>query len=351
MSVMDEAGKGLTIWDNPKISDIPSQLPDFMEKLGGPAIIRQDGLDRQRVRVVVTLLHGNEPSGAIAVHQLLLSGAKPRVDMVYLIVCVNTALTEPLFTHRFLPGLRDMNRCFREPFEGQQGLFACSILEYLGSLKAEAIIDIHNTSGNGPAFSVCTHQLERCYDIASLFTHRLIFNHIHLGALMEVTDFGCPIVTIECGGSHDPRSHQIALEGLEKYVAVDELYHQMNHDEIDLYYHPVRLELAEGGTLTYADNPVPGIDITLPTHIDRRNFGVVLPDMPLAWVKEYAFDSLRVRDEQGRNVIEDYFTVEGGRLYVIEPLKLFMVTTDPLIARSDCILYAVKETDHQSLFT
>ena len=351
MPLIDGVAVPLRLWSEPRAADVPEDFIEFLYALGKPTIIHQRGQDSSRCRAVVTLLHGNEPSGAMAVHQYLRSGEKPLFDMHYLIISVNTALAEPRLSHRFLPALRDMNRCFNGPFETPQGNIARAILDYLRSINAEAVIDIHNTSGEGPAFSVCTHNPERCYDIASLFTHRLIYNNMHLGSLMEANDLGCPVVTIECGGSQQIRSHEVAFEGLQRYCREATIFHQANHDEIDLYYHPVRLELTEGATLTYADQAVVDVDLTLPTHIDRRNFGVVLPDTPLAWVNGRGMGALMVRDEQGGNVADQYFRVCDGKLYAAKPLKLFMVTTNPMIARTDCILYAVSEADHRVLFT
>lgn len=339
----------LRYWDNPVAEDIPADPIDFLRKLGGPTVIRCNGQEGDRKRVVSALLHGNEPSSVLAIHQLLRSGLRPRVNVDYIIVCVNTALSEPIFSFRYLPHLRDMNRCFREPFNGAQGKLASLLLDYLRDSNAEAIIDIHNTSGNGPAFSICTRHLARSYDVASLFTHRLILNHIRLGALMEFEGVDCPVVTIECGGAADPEAHAIALRGLKRFVNEEQLFHRDDHGELDLYYHPVRLELQEHATLEYADTRLPSVDVTLPRHIDQLNFGVVTPQTPLAWLRDGGFDGLRVADENGKNVASEYFRIEGRQLYPAVPLKLFMVTTNPLIARTDCILYAVKETDHRSL--
>ncbi len=45
-------------------------------------------------------------------------------------------------------------------------------------------------------------------------------------------------------------------------------------------------------------------------------------------------------------MIDDFFVVQNNKLYPRTTLKLFMATTDPKIAVTDCLFYAVKETDH-----
>jgi len=52
---------------NPLATGIGNSLEDFLQRLDGPACIFLDGEDETRTRALVTLLHGNEPSGAKAV--------------------------------------------------------------------------------------------------------------------------------------------------------------------------------------------------------------------------------------------------------------------------------------------
>lgn len=333
-------------WYNPKPEDIASTVPAFLVELGGPTIIHLNGLDNTRCRVVVTLLHGNEPSGLKAVHQLLCSGCQPEVTLLLAVVYVDAALAEPLFSHRFLPGQQDMNRLFFPPFEGRQAAVAEALLDIIRGAQPEAVIDIHNTSGEGPAFAVCVKPHTRYLDLATLFTHRLIITGHRLGALMEVSDLGCPVLTVECGGSRQVQSDEIANHGVMRFCTQSQLYTSVAVEEMDIYHHPVRLELIPGGDLCYDNEPEPNSDVTLPYHIDRRNFGVVRPDTALAWLGPRGIRALRALDEQGEDIIDDLFIEERGKLYPRTTLKLFMATTNPEIAISDCLLYAVKETDH-----
>ncbi|WP_461481755.1 M14 family metallopeptidase [Porticoccus sp.] len=337
---------------NPSPSRIPETVEDFLRELSAPTLIRLDGRDGSRCRFVVTLLHGNEPSGLKAIHQLLRDEFQPQVTTLLAIVSVAAALAEPGFSHRFLNCQRDMNRLFGPPFDGEQGQLARALLELIREHAPEAVIDLHNTSGDGPAFAVCAAEHNCFLELAALFTHRLVVTDIRLGALMEVSDLGCPILTVECGGAAQVLSDHIALQGLQRFMGAENLA-QVDEGiregmlEMDIYRHPVRLELLEGASLCYADQPRPGMDITLPLHIDRRNFGVARPGSPLAWLGARGLDALRLVDALGNNVIEQYFVAREGKLYPAITLKLFMVTTSPLIAVSDCLLYAVKEAYHQ----
>jgi hypothetical protein len=113
----------LRLIDRPRQGDVHADVRAFLSALAGSAAIRITGAERRRCRVVVTLLHGNEPSGARAVLPWLRGGAQPAVDVLCVLAAVRAALQPPGFAQRMLPGERDLNRCFRPPFDGAEGAF------------------------------------------------------------------------------------------------------------------------------------------------------------------------------------------------------------------------------------
>jgi hypothetical protein len=42
--------------------------------------------------------------------------------------------------------------------------------------------------------------------------------------------------------------------------------------------------------------------------------------------------------------MEQVLQVRDGRIYPAQALRTFMITTNPVIAKSDCLFYAVKAT-------
>ncbi len=334
-------------WQNPDPAQIAPTIVEFLHQLGRPSVIHLGGADSSRTRLAVTLLHGNEPSGLKAFHRLLREGHKPRVDMLLIVAAVETALTEPLFSHRFVPGEKDMNRLFAPPFEGRQGALASELLSIIEDAKPEAVLDLHNTSGEGPSFAVCTQDNVRCLDLAALFTRRLIITDIRLKALMEAPETGCPTVTIECGGAAQQQSDVIAFRGMQRFFERNQLYTSVVEEDMDIYRHPIRLELRGDSKLCYADQPVPEMDVTLPNKIERHNFGVSRPDAELAWLGPKGIGAFCAKDSRGNDRTTEFFVERDGKLYPRQALKLFMVTTNPDIAVNDCLFYAVKEQDHQ----
>ncbi len=225
----------------------------------------------------MTLLHGNEPSGAMALYRWLQSGRRPAVNVVCIVASVAAALEPPLFSHRMLPRARDLNRCFRPPFDDAQGALAEEILEILRLHHPEAVVDMHNTSGSGPSFGVCTH-MDRQHDaLVSFFTQRLIVSNLGLGALMEISESSVPTVTVEVGGRLDEQAHELAYEGLCRYFAAADRAGSAAETDwgLELLRDPIRLELNDNVTLTYAEQPSASYDITLKADIEHHNFGTV----------------------------------------------------------------------------
>lgn len=314
----------------------------FLERLGGPSWISVAGRDRRRCRVLVTLLHGNEPSGVIALHRWLGSGEQPAVDVHCFVASVEAALTAPRFTHRMLPGRADLNRCFKPPFEGTQGAIAQSCLNRLEQLEPEAVVDIHNTSGDGPAFGVTAYDKPALSTLVACFTHRLVITDLRMGALLEAARDDLHIVTIEVGGSQEPASHETAYDGLRRFVTIPDLYAADLATELfEVLKHPLRLELASDATLTYNDHPQEKFDVTISADIEQHNFGTVTPGIRLGWLGATGLSGLRVPDGNGGNLVSCYFTADAANLRPRVPLKVFMATPNPELAAGDCLFYFV----------
>jgi len=331
---------------DPGPEDAGSDPEDLLRRLGGPACLLFTGRNPGRTRALVTLLHGNEPSGLIALRHWLLSGQRPAVNLLVIVASVHAALAEPAFTHRMLPRARDLNRCFRPPFHDEQGHLAEEILELLRIHRPEAIVDLHNTSGSGPSFGVVTH-LDRQHDaLVSLFTRRLIISRLTLGALMELSDESTPTVTIEVGGRLDEEAHALAWDGFQRYATAERVLASDQDPEwgLEVLQDPIRLELQDGVTLAYGDGPRPGHDVTLGADIEHHNFGVVHQDTQLGWVRGELSSLFRAVDAQGRCAVATLLRTHRGELYPARDLKLFMITTNASIAETDCLFYAVADS-------
>lgn len=318
---------------------------DMLNNLAGPSSILLTGEDPSRCRAIVTLLHGNEPSGSIALHRWIKSGKKPAMNILCILASVEAALTEPQLTHRVLPSKRDLNRCFAPPHNDEPGTLAKNIVARLQEFNPEAIIDVHNTSGSGPAFGVCIYEDQFHDRLAALFTHRLIVTDIRLGAIMEITEYVAPTITIECGGRLDDSAHQIVWEGLCRYCLEDNILDCTNIEgTLEILTNPVRLELKPECSLTYSNLTEHTHNLIMDPAIERLNTGITEKNTVLGRTDKSCPTELFVAKNSAEQcILEHILLIEDNQLKTNRNLKLFMVTSNAAIAKMDCLFYAVEE--------
>ncbi len=348
MAVVEIAQVGeIFNWTNPDTDEIGASAIEFLNTLPGPTHIHVSGENSRRCRAVVTLLHGNEPSGLHAIYALLKRGVRPAVDIHYFILNVDAARQAPGFIYRMLPQHKDLNRCFRPPYgDTEPELLAKNLVRKLEQLQPECVIDIHNTSGSSPAFGITTYMDERHDALVSIFTHRMIVTDLQLGSLMEISGKMMPTVTIECGGAHDKESNSKTTEGLAKYITLDDVLSRRHGDmSLEFFHNPMRLELQEGRDIAYGEHGLIEEGVTLLPGIENYNFGFVDSSTRLGFVAGELASNLRLKDAAGQNRLLRYFELRGGELYARMRLKLFMVTSNPEIARKDCLFYLVEPDD------
>ncbi|MGD8861638.1 MAG: succinylglutamate desuccinylase/aspartoacylase family protein [Myxococcales bacterium] len=339
----DTASTPLRVWEYPRGSDIGHDPGEFLRRMGGPTCFALPGEDSQaRPRIVTTLLHGNEPSGTIALYRFLKEGIHPRVPLHVMVLSVQAALTGQVFTHRAVPGRPDLNRCFVQPPDAPEGELARAVIAHVQALRPEAAVDVHNTSGRGPAYAVVTGVDPAREALTSRFAQRMIHTDIRLGTVMEAFDPIAPTVTIECGGAGDPEAHERAFHGLCRMARdADVLTRDAGTDPLSVLRHPLRIELVEGATVAFAHERQADADVTLPPDVDRLNFGVMPRGRAIGWLGPRGLDALRAVGAEIRHPVDDLFEARDGALVPVRDLEPLMVTTNPAIARSDCLFYLV----------
>jgi hypothetical protein len=328
--------------DNPAPDEVGPSARAWLERLPGPCVVRVTGRDRSRRRAVGALLHGNEPSGLVAVHRLLRSGAPPVTDLVCFLGAVDAAREPPGFAHRALPGARDLNRCFAPPFEGAEGRLAEAMLEVLDERPTEALVDLHNNTGHNPAYGVSrTADAAHCALVA-LFAGTCVVTDLSLGALFEVADQRCPAVVIECGLAGASAADEVAAAGLARFAAAPSIAPEAEA-AMRVLSHPLRVELRPGARVRLQQSRAADVALTLHDEIDRHNFERVEAGTAIGWIGAGAAWPLQAMDGSGRDRSREFFTVDAdGALRAARPLVPIMMTTNAQVAMSDCLFYLVR---------
>jgi len=324
-------------------SQIAPTALGFLQQLDGLSIFDIKGVDQSRNRVITTLIHGNEPSGFIASHWWLRNDKIPATNIRIIICNPEAAKTKPKFSNRYLAHEKDLNRFFSacDSDMSEIALRARQIKQAVAEVKPEAVIDLHNTSGSSPAFGVILADDERTLDLVSLFTNKLILTGLTVGSIMEQS-FNAPFATIECGGSNEISSHQVAKDGLHEFVSREFIFD--NHsDRVEIHRHPLRIELVGDASIGFSHDRLPTTDITLRADAEKYNRQCISAGEFIGWCDTGELLPLQAIDEQGVDQINHLIDRDNGCLFAKQTMQLFMVNTISEIASNDCLFYATVE--------
>ena len=329
---------------NPSNVTLKGDFYQFLLSLDVPTVIDISGKDSTKTRVVTTLIHGNEPSGLIAIHRWLTKdkeAPKPETNIRFVIASVEAANASPTLSNRYLKGGLDLNRCFGSDLNHSYFLRANTIERAIREVNPEVVVDLHNTSGSGPAFAVSPLISTQSLALASLFCDTAILSDIRLGALME-QNFDCPIITVECGGANDEQAHEVAYEGIVELASSPCLDMSQQHNCVDIIYKPLRLKLTPNAQLHYANQDEGLAGVTLCENIEQFNYGPVRKGQMLGWLDQHGLDNLQLTNDANENLVKQFFTVRDSQLVSICYMRIFMATRVKDIASNDCLFYIVK---------
>ncbi|MGB1199711.1 MAG: hypothetical protein ACPG46_11735 [Thalassotalea sp.] len=341
---MDIDFSEVTYLTDPNEITLKADYQQFLLSLSGPTIIDITGKNKSKCRVITTLLHGNEPSGLIALHRWLTCGSRlpvPETNIRIIICSVEAACRSPLLTHRYYPDGLDINRCFNSNKTTEYYQRANLLKNAIANVNPECVIDLHNTPGSGPAFAVSTIITPEVLSLTSLFCDTIILSGLKIGALME-TNFHCPMVTIECGSSTDEQAHETAFQGISQLSECPCIYHYNQKTPVEIISKPIRLQLKSNIELSYSEHDEGYEGVTLKAAIEQFNFGHARKDQMLGWVDEQGLSNLTLLNDVDEDVLSDYFALRDNQLVCTTNIKIFMATANKKAAQEDCLFYLVK---------
>lgn len=322
-------------------ADLPEDATGLLRRLGGPTLLELPGRDPSRVRVVSTLLHGNEPSGIRAVLRFLRCGDVPATNVLFFIGAVAAALEAPGFAHRALPGNRDANRCWAPPFDTPQGEIARNVLARIRAARPECLVDLHNNTGHNPAYGVAFRVGHAEMSLVSLFADRIVHTPIELGTLVEAVVPDFPSVTIECGRAGDPEADEVAWRGLRRYLDWDIIDFERPLVPLVHLESPVRVCVRPEIDLAFGDEANAASALTISKYIDRHNFERLAAGSVIGWLRSGTPWPIEAVGADGVDCSRTLFDTDGGMLRTRREFIPIMMTTDRVVAKSDCLFYAV----------
>jgi len=110
---------------------------------------------------------------------------------------------------------------------------------------------------------------------------------------------------------------------------------------VTCHHNPIRLELKPGYSIHYGDIPTEEVALTMSADAARFNYGSVPKDEAIGLLGPEGLAALTAKDHLGQERLHEHFCAIDDKLYPKHTLKLFMVTTNSLIAARDCLFYFI----------
>lgn len=334
-----------------QIEEIPAGLLDceaseLHSLLGGPTLIHLAGA-RQPALFVSVLMHGNETTGWMAVRALLnkyyrQSKGAPRALSLFI---ANTKAAQVGVRH--LPSQLDFNRVWpsSELHDSPEHQLMNQVWEIMRKRKVFASVDIHNNTGLNPHYACVNNLNSTTLQLATLFSRTVIYFLRPLGVQSLAMARLCPAVTLECGRPNEAAAFEHALRYLDACIHLHSLPKSpvAPHD-IDLFHTTATVTIPETITFGFAPSPC---ELTLPENLDHYNFRELPIGTSFGTVNRSGAQPLRVVNEGGQDVFDNYFKLHGNSIESKKILMPSMLTSNLEVVRQDCLCYLMERyTDH-----
>ncbi len=304
-----------------------------------PTLIHLQGKHPEPLFVSV-LLHGNEPTGFLAMQALLKKYRHRELPRSLSVYFGNTlAASQGL---RRLDGQPDFNRIWpgTELEPCNESRISAEIVETMKRRKIFASIDVHNNTGLNPHYA-CVNRLDnRFMQLATLFGRLVVYflrpTGVQSGAFAKL----CPAVTLECGRPGQKHGTDHAFEYLDSCLHLAGLSNDpVVHQDIDLFHTVASVKVPEGLDFGFND---PNAPLMLDKEIERMNFTEIPAGTMLGKVSNDGEIPLIARGEDGNIVTDDFFAIQNGELQIRRKTMPSMLTLDERVIRQDCLCYLME---------
>lgn len=334
------------------LSAIPDGLLDaepgeLKELLGGPTLIHLEGR-RQPALFLSVLLHGNEPSGFLALCRMLrrykVAGGSEELPRSLSIFIGNVRAAEQ--NVRRLEGQPDYNRVWPgSPAEDSpEKAMMASVMESMMAQGVFASIDSHNTTGPNPHYA-CINSTEPAFlHLATLFSRTIVYFGLPPGVQTMAFAKFCPSVTLECGQAGDERGVAHAAEYMDACLHLSHFPDTpVSPHDYELFHTVARVTIPEDVTFGFNGDARNGeVDIRFREDLDHMNFTEVEAGTLIAEIHGNGEARLKIENEEGEILDDRYLKYDQGNLSFRGPVMPSMLTHNSTIIRQDCLCYLME---------
>lgn len=317
--------------------DVP--VENLHELIPQPALFHLPG-KRPDTLFVSALLHGNEPTGFLALQRLLQKYHQQSLLPRPLSIFFGNTQAARLSLRR-LDGQPDFNRVWPGTAlpESPERRWAEQIVAAMRQRKVFASIDIHNNTGLNPHYA-CLNKLDNDFlQLGALFGRLLVhFTHPKGTQSAAFADF-CPAVTLECGRPGQEHGTDHAFEYLDSCLHLAEIPPQhVAKQDVDIYHTVAQVTIADDMTFSFSDESA---DLHLNHDLERMNFTDISAGTSLGKTNQTRLPVI-AKNESGDDVTNQFFRIDAQQLVITRPAMPSMLTLDERVIRQDCLCYLME---------
>ncbi len=327
--------------------------------LSGPTLIHIEGRRKEPLFVSV-LLHGNEPTGLLAIQLFLKKNHGKTLPRSISIFIGN--VTAAMEGARHLEQQPDYNRiwpcqdCHLENETDNQDdtpehAMMKTIVDTMREKNVFTSIDIHNNTGLNPHYG-CINRLDhRFFHLATLFSRTVVYFIRPKGVQSMAFADICPSVTVECGKPDQAYGATHAADFINTCLHLSDLpSHPVAAHDMDLFHTVATVTVPEHIKFSFSDKNINmPADIYFSKTLDHLNFTELAAGTSLGSLDANKSEiPLRVTDEHGQDATNRYLTLEASELRITRQVMPSMFTLDEKIIRQDCLGYLMERMDWKS---
>ena len=304
-----------------------------------PTLIHLSGKHAAPLFVSV-LLHGNEPTGFMAIQQLLKKYQEKQLPRSLSLFFGN--VTAAQYDLRRLDNQPDYNRIWpgTELPDCAETEMAKNIVAIMKKRKVFASVDVHNNTGLNPHYACINNMDNQFLQLASLFGRLIVYFIRPKGVQSAAFAQICPAVTLECGRPDQQHGLEHTLEFLNSCLRLTELpQHQILPQDIDLFHTVAQVKIDDKVNFSFKQIDT---DLLLNADLERMNFTEIPPGTVLGTSRKNATLPLIAKDEYGNDVTNDFFSFQNGDLQINRRTMPSMLTLDERVIKQDCFCYLME---------
>ncbi|MCB9026331.1 MAG: succinylglutamate desuccinylase/aspartoacylase family protein [Bdellovibrionaceae bacterium] len=306
-----------------------------------PSLIHLEGAKKEPL-FISTCLHGNEDVGFKTIQKLKAYLETHNLPRSLSIFIGNVDAAE--LNLRRKEQQKDYNRIWRKD-NSPEGLMAQDIINIMKEKNTFASLDLHNNSGKNPMYACVNSTTSPFLKLASLFANNIVyFDNPNTCQSMAFADF-CPSVTIECGqtgnfiGPEKAFEYILDLLHLDSFEVTDHTFENLN-----LYQTLGRLCVEGTRSISFSNEK---LELNFPGELELWNFTPLKAHTLLAY-SLHDHQSLYVRDENDKDISEEFIYFKNKHYYLSQDCVPAMLTSDLDVIYKDCLGYLMKTMKHQN---